>query len=194
MSLPVVERSLADAATSVDVSPAVTPATFNFDDWVAGVRPTRRKIKLFPQAHLVARLDELAEAIDATPEGEDVDPLIDEFEAVRKQFRDGVWFTVEKRSSESVLANRKALAKRLGIKLDEDGDAANTDDSIVLVLHQLANQIVEPAGVTYEHLRAMLTANEGEVNKLVRTLEDVQYKLAENAFVVDRDFSERRSR
>lgn len=186
------ERSLADVDTSVDVSPTVTPANFDIDAWAAGVHPTRRSVKLYPNAHLVARLDELSDRIDSTPEGENVDDLIDEFDALRTQFRDGIWFTVEKRSSEWVEAHRKAATKRLGIKLDNDGDPTEADN-ITLVLHQIVDQLVAPAGVTYDHLRTMLSANEGELNKLVVTLNAVQRQLAENAGVLDRDFSARRS-
>lgn len=189
----IVERSLADVDTSVDVSPAVTPQNFDLEQWVAGVRPTRRSVKLYPNAHLVARMDELADRIDNTPDGAEVDALIDEFDQLRKQFRDGVWFTVEKRSTEWVAALRKRVAKANGIKLDDDGDAEGTDANITLSLHQLAEQIVSPAGVTYEQLRAMLDANEGELNKLALTMQTVQSQLAQSAGVLDRDFSARRS-
>lgn len=198
------ERALADMPTdrsraesvvdSVDVSPTVTLENFDLDRWVEGIRPTRRKIKLYPNAHLIGQLEEIANRIDSAPDEEDVDDLVEQFDRIRAQFRDGVWFTIEKRSSESVLAARKATAKRVGIKLDDDGNSTNQDDTITLMLHQLVEQIVEPTGITYEHLRAMIDANEGEVNKLVLTLDVVQKRLAEEAGVLDRDFSERLSR
>lgn len=189
------DRSLAESVVdSVDVSPTVTLENFDLDRWVDGIRPTRRKIKLYPNAHLIGQLEEIANRIDSAPDDADVDDLVEQFDRIRGQFRDGVWFTIEKRSSESVLASRKAIAKRVGIKLDDDGDSTNQADTITLILHQLVEQIVEPTGITYEHLRAMLDANEGEVNKLVLTLDLVQKQLAEKAGVLDRDFSERLSR
>lgn len=188
------DRSLAESVVdSVDVSPTVTLENFDLDRWVEGIRPTRRKIKLYPNAHLIGQLEEIANRIDSASDDADVDDLVEQFDRIRSQFRDGVWFTIEKRSSESVLASRKATAKRVGIKLDDDGDSTNQADTITLILHQLVEQIVEPTGITYEHLRAMLDANEGEVNKLVLTLDVVQKRLAEEAGVLDRDFSERLS-
>lgn len=187
------ERSLADVDVSVDVSPKVTPENFDLAEWAAGVRPTQRSVKLYPNAHLIGRMDELADKIDNAPEGADVDALIDEFESVREQFRDGVWFTVEKRSSEWIENQRKATAKRLGMKLDDDADADNAADNITLMLHQLAEQIVRPRGVTADMLRHMYDANEGELVKLTNAMQTANRQLAESSGVLDRDFSGRRS-
>jgi hypothetical protein len=192
MSVPD-ERSLADVDVSVDTSPKVTPENFDLAEWAAGVRPTQRSVKLYPNAHLIGRMDELADKIDSAPEGADVDALIDEFERVREQFRDGVWFTVEKRSSEWIENNRKQTAKQYGIKLDDDGDAENTADNIVLMLHQLADQIVRPRGMTYDMLRSMYDANEGELVKLTNAMQTANRALAEASGVLSRDFSGRRS-
>jgi hypothetical protein len=189
----IVERSLADVDTSVDVSPVVTPENFDLAEWAAGVRPTQRSVKLYPNAHLIARMDELADKIDNAPEGADVDALIDEFETVREQFREGVWFTVEKRSSEWIQHQRSTTAKRLGIKLDEDFDAENSADNITLMLHQLAEQVVRPRGVTPDMLRSMYDANEGELVKLSNAMQTANRQLAESSGVLDRDFSGRRS-
>lgn len=181
------ERSLADVP-DVDSSPEVTPENFDLDGWLAGIRPTRRSVKLHAEGHLIARLEELAERIDAAPEGVDVDELIAEFERVRDQFNTGVWFTVEKRSSEWSKRFRKDLSKRHNLKPDD-----NEGDNIIATLHQLAEQIVTPTGITYQHLRDMLDANEGELNKLILTMTNANTQLAESAGVLTRDFSERRS-
>lgn len=190
------ERALAEEipVPDFDTTPEVSLAGFDLDAWIAGVRPTRRSIKLYPDGHLVARLEELADQIDNAPDGENVDALVDEFEQIRTQFHTGVWFTVEKRSSEWIEQFRKQTATRLGLKLDADGNAADKAVATTLALHQLAAQTIEPAGVTAEQLRAMLERNEGELNKLLSTMVNANTKLAQDAGVLTRDFSQRHSR
>ena len=194
------ERSLGDVlqvdeSAIVDSSVTPVPEDFDLDAWLDGVRPTRRSVKLYPNAHLVARLEEIADRIDNTPDGENVDALIDEFEQVKAQLQSGVWFTVEKRSSEWVAQFQKDLAKRLNLDLSRKGDgtAKNPKDSTTVSLHQLAAQIVSPEGVTYNHLRKLVDHNEGEAIKLLNAMESANNTLAEGAGVLDRDFSERRS-
>lgn len=192
------ERSLADPpreepSTERDASPALNLTNFDLDAWVLGVRPTRRSVKLYPQADLVARMEQLADQIDSTPKDVDVDDLLAEFERLRTQFRDGVWFTVERRSSEWEKHFRTTTAKRLGMTLDKDGDPVGQDDTMTLVLHQMVEQIIGPPGVTYAHLRSLYEANEGELTKLLNTWQNVQRNLAESAGVLKRDFSGRRS-
>lgn len=196
------ERALGDPGTDPDnggesqeldesllVDTTVTPVAddFDLDAWLAGVRPTRRSVKLYPHAHLVARMEQIADTIEAAPKTQDVDDLIDEFEQLKTQFRDGIWFTLEKRSSEWQHRWRKDLCKRLNLREDKDEDLA------IIVLHQIAEQIVSPPGVTYNQLRTLRETNEGECNKLMFTLTAVNQVVAEKAAVLDRDFSGRRS-
>lgn len=194
------ERSLADQdltpVQTIDTTPVQTPADFSMAAFLEGVRPTRRSVQLFPQAHLIGRLEQLAARIEVTDDGPEVDALVDEFEQVKAQFRDGIWFTVEKRSSEWVDHFREATAKSLGIKnLSQDDEEAeySTADAITLALHQVAAQTVAPSGVTYEHLRQLLDTNEGEFRKLLQAMTEANKVLAENAQVLTRDFSLRRS-
>ena len=76
------ERSLADASSETpnveDAPVTVTDASdYDFGDFVAGLRPTRRRVKIFPHAHLIEQIEAVADRIEATPEGENVDELID---------------------------------------------------------------------------------------------------------------------
>lgn len=183
------ERSLADAPA---VAPEVTPEDFDIEAWISGVRPTRRAVKLHPNAHLLARMDEIADEIDSTPEGEDVDGLIDEFEDLKRQFEDGVWFTVEKRSTEWVKQFRKRTAQALGVSLTKGNQAALESAAVTVGLAQVAAQTVSPA-VTLEQLSRMYEVNQGEVNKLVSLVKHVNEDLAEDQAVMTRDFSRRRS-
>lgn len=183
------ERSLADLTEIVDSTPDVgEPEGFDLGAFIAGVRPTRRSVKLYGRADLVGVLEQLAERIDALPDGPEVDGLIAEAERAQAAFlASGVWFTVEKRSSEWVERFRTDTAARLGVS------AETPEGRIALLLHQLAAQIVAPAGVTYAHLRALMDTNEGELNKLVVALTAANEQLADRARAVTLDFSQRRS-
>lgn len=187
------ERSLGDVlpesqeVKSVDTTVTPVPEDFDIDAWLSGVRPTRRSVKLYPQAHLVARLEQIAVEIDETPDGVNVDDLIDEFEQVKSQFREGVWFTVEARSQEWLDKIRKDLTKRLNLDPKKDSDV------MIINLHILAEQIVSPAGWTYNRLKQLKAASEGEMAKLMDTCNKANSNLAESAGVLDRDFSVRRS-
>lgn len=194
------ERSLAELgeATSVDTTPDLpAPTDFDMESFIAGVRPTRRSVKLFPQAHLVARLEQIATLIDEAPADADVDALVDEFEQVKQQFRDGVWFTVEKRSQEWVERFRLDAEKQLGLKRTTDnGDGEKTlsnEDALAISMHQLAAQIVVPEHVTFEQLNTLRETNEGEASKLMACMLNVNNQLAQASQVLTRDFSARRS-
>lgn len=193
------ERSLADLADNpvpeaetslVDTTVTPVPEDFDLDAWLDGVRPQRRSVKLYPQADLVARMEEIADKIDNTPsyeESEELDALIDEFDQLKAQFKDGVWFTVEQRSTEWVENFRKRLAKTHNLKDDPAKDAE------LISTYQIAEQIIQPQGVTFNHLRKLQAANEAEYVKLITATQLVNQMLAEKAGVLDRDFSGRRS-
>ncbi len=190
-----------DAETSntfdtVDTSPDVTPQDFAWDPFLTGVRPTRRGVRLYPHAHLVARMEYLADRIEGLPDGPEVDKLIDEFEQAKADFRQGVWFEVEKRSTEWVEKFRTDLAAKHDLNLgtaEKDFEDGDNKDRMAALLHQLAAQIVTPSGTTYEDLRRLYEANEGELNKLIVTMGFANEALAERAKVLDADFSQRRS-
>lgn len=191
------EVSLGDApmvsdVEGVDVSPSPVPESFDMAEWLAGVRPTRRAVRLFPNAHLVAELDKLADEIDSMPADADVDPLIDRFEALRQQYNDGVWFTVEKRSTEWLRAFRARVAEAEGLDLKASDLEARAAAEIRVGHAVAAACIVEPK-MTADQFAALSEANEGEAAKLVNLVNIVNDKLAESSEVLTRDFSRRRS-
>lgn len=190
------ERSLADVVT-VESAPNITPQDFSFEDFLNGVRPPRRSVLLYPRGDLIARLDEIVTAIERAPETENVDDLIDEYEQVKGEFQNGQWFTVEKRSSEWLEKFRLDAEKRLGMKRtrkdDDDEPSLSRDDLARISVHQLAEQIVVPSGVTVDQLQRLLDTNEGEFNKLVFAMIEVNTKLAQSSEVLTKDFSRRRS-
>lgn len=192
------DRTLGDITpTVVNTTVAPTPEDFDLAGFMLGVRPTRRAVQLFPHAHLIARLEQLAARIDAAPEGADVDDLIAEFEQVKDQFEAGIWFEVEKRSSEWVTRFEDDLVRELHLVKKPRGGGQKPQlsetDQTTVTLHRLAAQIVSPAGVTYEMLRQMLEHNEGELAKLMVCMTMANNELAESAEVLTRDFSSRRS-
>jgi hypothetical protein len=188
------ERSLAEVV-EIESTPPATPQDFDLAAFLGGVRPTRRSVQLHAHGHLIARLEQIAAQIDAAPQGADVDALIDEFEETKTRFKAGVWFTVEKRSSEWVDHFRAEQHKQMGHRKakNDDGDEAwSQADELTVSLHQLAAQTVEPK-VTYEQLRQLLDDNEGELNKLMLCMINVNTRLAQASEVLTRDFSLRRS-
>lgn len=190
------ENTLADVPI-INTSPTVTPEDFDLVGFIAGVRPTRRSVQIFAQGHLISRLEQLAVQIQAAAEGVDVDDLIDEFEQTRDQFHAGVWFEIEKRSSEWVEKFRADKVKELGLvkKPRVGGGKPELDpkDTTTVTLHQVAEQIVTPAGMTYPLLMQMVEGNEGEVAKLMTCMSVANNDLAESAEVLTRDFSAKRS-
>jgi len=185
------ERSLADATpaepTIKDVPVDVTPEDFDFEDFLAGARPTRRAAKLYMRADLVGTLEELAQTIEADGGDPGDDPR---FRELYETFHaSGRWFTVEKKSGEWEKATRKASAKHLGIKLDKDGAATSEEDGLALAFEQTAAQIVSPSNVTAEGLRRLYEINQGEVNKLFLAVRLANNEMAETVRVVGPDFS-----
>src|SRR5690242_13568359 len=115
------ERSLADAIPApspvVDATPAVSAEDFDFEDFLAGARPTRRAAKLYMRADLIGELEELAQTIEADGGDPGDDPR---FRELYETFHaSGRWFTVEKKSGEWETKHRKDTARRLGLKLDK---------------------------------------------------------------------------
>ena len=155
---------------------------FDFGSWLAGVRPTRRAVQLYARGDLVARLDELEGRIDAATDDE-ADDLLEEFERLRAEFRDGRWFIVEARSPEWVEEYRKRHTGKG--KISEAGQ-------VQILIGQLAEQIVQPR-VTAEQLSTLYDRNPGELNKLVVAMTFANNQVAESAGSLTRDFSSRRS-
>lgn len=191
------ERSLGDVVT-VDTTPNnITPQDFSFEDFLNGVRPTRRSVVLYARGDLIAKLDEIVAAIERAPETDNVDDLIDEYERVRAEFQDGRWFTVEKRSSDWAEKFRLTTEKSLGFKRtrkDDDSEPTLSDeDAATITMHQLAEQIVTPSGVTVQQLKHLGDTNEGELSKLIYAMITVNSELAQSAKVLNKDFSQRRS-
>lgn len=152
--------------TSLDETPDVAEDTFKLDDWIRGIQPTIRSVKLYGRADLLADIDELDRQIKARraagPEGEDsldeesTSALQDRLEQLYAQFAaSAITFRVQGRSDQW----RDDALKRL----KKDG----IDDENERTLRLLADSIVTPAGVTYEHLVHLQKVSEPQVKMLL---------------------------
>ncbi|HET7398997.1 MAG TPA: hypothetical protein VFJ94_10790 [Intrasporangium sp.] len=196
-------QAAAAAFGIVDSTPPLDPATFDLDDFIAGMRPTRRTVKIHERGDLIGVMDEIVDRIDSTPEDQDVNDLIAAYEQAKQAFlAHTAYWTVEKRSSEWVTDRWATYARANGLTLDKDGDTTDMKARLRLLIDQLVGQVVEvkPAGgapvpvqVTHERLRRMYDANEGELNKLMYAMTDANQAVAQSARVLTRDFSQRSS-
>lgn len=153
-----------DVADIDDDSPELDPATFDLDAWISGATSTVRAVTLYQRPDLMAEVDDLtrqlrvAEAIpdedrgmaDASPQG-----IRSRLEQVAKQFEaSALVFKVAGRSD----AARERLAKRL--------KKQGVTDEYEVILHQLADAVVEPKGVTVEFLRTLGERSEAQLKML----------------------------
>lgn len=94
---------------------------------------------------LPQRLLDLADRIDALPDGPEVDNLIEEAEALQSSITTTMRFVLEQRSRERVAATRAAAFEALGIA--EGADLSEAQASAV-GLRMVLDQIVSPESVT----------------------------------------------
>ena len=192
------ERSIADKP-ELDDTAEVERADLTVDEFLSGVRAQRRAVKIRPYLHVLADLQRIPDIIDAAPEGENVDDLIDEYYAAAALYETSVWWVVEQRTPERRREVRRSAAKRLGIELHDDGENVRDDDpdqtnAAALEAHVIADHVVQPEGVTAEQVRALYESSPGEYTKLDHAVARVMRVLdEETAQGVLRDFSSRRS-
>lgn len=172
----------------IDASVPVTAESFDVEEWLAGVRPTRRAVTLYGRSDVLAEMDVLAYRIEQLPADADAEELIDEFETLRAQFLQGRTFVVEGRSGEWRDEFEREARERLGFRKGS-GTAAQRRS---LLLELLAAQIVVPE-VSADQLAKLAAANEGELSKLLVAQTFANQQVAESSKVVTLDFSSRRS-
>ncbi len=188
------ERSLGDTNLEpdpVDVTTPVTPQDFDVNGFLEGRRPARRAVEVWPNGHLMGRLEEIAGTIPALPDGADVDALIDEFNAVKALVSVREWWHVEARSSEWIGKFRRDTAALIGAPADEDDWTPEQDAEVNL--RQTAAQVVIPSGTTVDTLRRMNDYSEAEVNKVKVAVVLANNQPISSAKVLSLDFSQRRS-
>lgn len=162
---------------------------FDVAEWLGGVRPTRRGVRLYARADVIARMEEIASLIEDLPEGDALDDLVEEFERLQRLFEaSGRWFVVEGRSQEWVEDYRRVAKRDMGIKRDP-----SERQKMQIILGQLAEQIATPSGVTVEMLDRLNDSAPGELSKLIVAMTFANEQVAQSAGVLRLDFSSRRS-
>lgn len=188
-----------EAPEVVDASAALDAEDFDWEQFLAGARPTRRAVKVYARADLVGRMEEVAAQYRDDMPAAQKKKIAAEVTALRDQFESSArWFVAEKRSSDWVKTFRKDTAARLGLDVgDESEDADVTDEQQAarrrVTLEQAAAQIVTPSGTTADHLERLGDINEGELNKVIVAVQFANTQMAQAASVVTRDFSQGRS-
>lgn len=191
------ERSLADEPTGT--STEVQRGPLSTDEFLSGVRAQRRSVRIRPNLHLLAEMERIVEEIDTAPAGADVDELLDTYDTTRDDFLHSERWVVEQRTPERRRHVRREAGKALGIELHDNGEGPVEDDAdrtnaTALEAHVIADHIVEPAGATEAHVRALYAASPGEYRKIDHAVVQVQRVLDEaSEQAVLRDFSSRRS-
>lgn len=148
-----------------DESSELDPDTFDLDAWIGGATATVRAVTLYQRPDLIAEVDRLKEELriaetisdedrgmnDPTPDGvrQQLTEVARQWEASRLTVK------IEGRSDEA----REKIAKRL--------KKQGVTDEETIVLHQLADAIIEPKGLTAEKLRKLQAVSEPQVKLLL---------------------------
>lgn len=188
-----------EVAEVVDATPALDADDFDWDAFLQGVRPTRRAVKVYGRADLVADMEEVAGQFRDDLPAAEKRRIRDEVLALRAQFEaSGQYFVTEARSADRVDKVRKEAAARHGITLPA-ADATGEDAMIPRADYDkleraiLADAIVIPSGVTEQGLAVLAEQAPTEYPKLVVTMKAANTRLAQGAEVLTRDFSQGRS-
>jgi hypothetical protein len=160
----------ADPQTPVDETPELDPTTFDLNAWVAGVTSTVRAVTLYQRPDLLADVDELErqigiakKATGSVPDGEDELGGSDDVQTLQERLADvlkawaasAMTFRVQGRTDEWRDAAKKRLRKQ-GIT-----------DETEIILRSLAESIIAPAGITYEHLAHLNEVSQPQVKMLL---------------------------
>lgn len=161
---------LPDDAMPVDETPELDAETFDISTWIGGVYSTVRSVTLYQRADLLAEIDELERqvklaetAAGGVPEGEaslggddDVSVLRARLKQTLQEFSaSALTFRVQGRSDDW----REQADKRL----KKEG----VTDELERSLRALAESIIIPVGVKYEHLAHLMEVSEPQVKMLL---------------------------
>lgn len=126
----------------------------DMDAWLGDARPAARGLRIYGRPDLRADMDLLEEQA-RTAKGDAAAEVRAQMTALAERYdASGVWFRVQARSDAQVDAVREK-AKEQGVT-----------DEAVIVLHLVADAIVEPAGITAEHLQRLAEVSEAQVKLL----------------------------
>ncbi len=156
----------------------LNPATFNIAEWVAGLRPALRAVKLYQRPDLMQDVDRLRAELrvaEAIPHGDralgdDRPPSVVEqelFDVAQRFEASAAWFVVRGLSDTARdVAVEQAKAVHLAASGKPTADAGEPSDLLV-TRHTLAAAITEPAGVTPAVLEAIEEASPAQIKLLL---------------------------
>lgn len=153
------DELLSDTAPTEPETPEVTleaapdPKTFDFAAFVAGIRPTRRALTIYSRSDLAAERDVLTARIG---ESQDAKRPAKERAAMQKRLKEITEEIAEAAIDVVVEARSEEWRNRLNKALVDDG----VDDTLVRTSHIIAEQVVEPEGVTGELLEQIRKVSE----------------------------------
>lgn len=165
-----------DALADVeDVEVRLDETDYDFGAMVAGARAARKRVRIRPNAHLLADLEALVEQAAAATSDDEAEQVEAEYERVKAQYEQTFPVVIEARSNDWLRQVAKD-AKQDGINPDRKG--LSPDERSVhtrrLLMRQIAGQIVHPTkGVTVDALEALYAASEQEADKLFRAVRAV---------------------
>ena len=158
------------------------PENFNLSEWISGVQSTVRAVNVYQRSDLIAEIDSLEgqlKTLRSIPEGErgleeegEENDILERMLEVHKQFvASGITFKVQGRSENWCAAKEKEWSGHR-----ETNGKSKNEKRVFIQLHQLADSIIHPEGVTYELLAQLREASEPQIRKLL-----VAFSLACNA-------------
>ncbi|MGC0144943.1 hypothetical protein [Pseudactinotalea sp. Z1732] len=165
----------ADTPTPPEAPDLPPPADFDLGAWFSGVRPTERSINITQRGDLLADIEaterqlQLAEADDAAEYGiEDTgtnskEALNARLDDLYRAYLDStVTFRVQGRSVDWLTTVEKDIKNG-----PETRGMSKDDKTAEVTRHQLARSIVQPEGVTVEHLAMLEEASGAQYRALV---------------------------
>ncbi|MCH8613473.1 hypothetical protein [Arsenicicoccus dermatophilus] len=183
-----VDRSLADTADADVVEASLTtvttpdpdPAAFDLEEFLAGIRPVLRRIRIYPRGDLVAQADALADeledlgrahaAVVGTPAEDDAAAAFlaarERLEELRRTYQESaVEWVVQERSADWVAQTRTEFCQARGVE-PQPGGAVPDDLVQEFTYHVTAEMTVTPAGVTTDTMRRLHEAAPHEFERI----------------------------
>lgn len=150
------------------------PEDFDLDAWMSGVRSTVRSVTIYQRGDLLAEIEDterrlqLAESPDAADfgledSGGDKDGLNERLDDLYRALLDsGVTFKVEARSNDWLNDIYNSVTQA------SEGRSLTKEERLAIAnKRQLAGAIIQPQGVTYEHLDRLEEVSGAQYRKLL---------------------------
>lgn len=163
------ENDTIDGQGEPDLPP---PADFDVNAWVKGVRSTVRAVTLYQRADLLAEIEDLGRRLEIEQraaededslDGNQANELAEQLEELYAEFvASGVTWKVEARSADWLTNVEKQVNKHR----DSNGLSKEARAELVTAT-QLADAVIQPTGVTIEHLETLREVSDAQYRRLV---------------------------